>query len=99
MMQALCTRRRLSLCSLRLLAPFLILIALGTSLGIAQDATGALQAAQAGNQLVALQTRQLADLTALMAAQNRAASIAAASLANPPRKRQRGRESSAKHRA
>jgi P-type conjugative transfer protein TrbJ len=43
-----------------------------------QDATGALQAAQAGNQLVALQTRQLADLTALMAAQNRAASIAAA---------------------
>lgn len=43
-----------------------------------QAATGALQAAQAGNQLVALQTRQLADLTALMAAQNRAASIAAA---------------------
>lgn len=43
-----------------------------------QDATGALQAAQAGNQLIALQTRQLADLTALMAAQNRAASIAAA---------------------
>lgn len=43
-----------------------------------QDATGALQAAQAGNQLVALQTRQLADLTALMAAQNRAASISAA---------------------
>lgn len=43
-----------------------------------QDATGALQAAQAGNQLTALQTRQLADLTALMAAQNRAASIAAA---------------------
>lgn len=43
-----------------------------------QDASGALQAAQAGNQLTALQTRQLADLTALMAAQNRAASIAAA---------------------
>lgn len=43
-----------------------------------QTATGALQAAQAGNQLVALQTRQIADLTALMAAQNRAASIAAA---------------------
>lgn len=43
-----------------------------------QNATGALQAAQAGNQLVALQTRQIADLTALIAAQNRAASIAAA---------------------
>jgi P-type conjugative transfer protein TrbJ len=43
-----------------------------------QDASGALQAAQAGNQLVALQTRQLADLTALIAAQNRATSIAAA---------------------
>lgn len=43
-----------------------------------QDATGALQAAQAGNQLTALQIRQLADLTALMAAQNRAASVAAA---------------------
>ena len=46
--------------------------------GASQDATGALQAAQAGNQLVALQTRQLADLTALMAAQGRAAAIAAA---------------------
>ena len=49
-----------------------------TLVGASQDATGALQAAQAGNQLVALQTHQLADLTALMAAQNRAASIAAA---------------------
>lgn len=37
-----------------------------------QNATGALQAAQAGNQLVALQSQQLADLTALMAAQGRA---------------------------
>jgi P-type conjugative transfer protein TrbJ len=46
--------------------------------GASQDAVGALQAAQAGNQLIALQTRQLADLTALMSAQNRAASIAAA---------------------
>ena len=33
-----------------------------------QSATGALQAAQAGNQLIALQTKQLADLTAVMAA-------------------------------
>jgi P-type conjugative transfer protein TrbJ len=51
---------------------------LDTLVTASQDATGALQAAQAGNQLVALQTRQLADLTALVAAQNRAASIAAA---------------------
>jgi P-type conjugative transfer protein TrbJ len=49
-----------------------------TLVGASQDATGALQAAQAGNQLVALQTRQLADLTALMAAQGRATSIEAA---------------------
>jgi len=49
-----------------------------TLVGASQDATGALQAAQAGNQLVAMQTRQLADLTAVVAAQSRAASIAAA---------------------
>jgi type IV secretion system protein TrbJ len=40
-----------------------------------QSADGALQAAQAGNQLVALQTKQLADLTALVAAQGRAQSL------------------------
>jgi P-type conjugative transfer protein TrbJ len=40
-----------------------------------QSATGALQAAQSGNQLVALQTQQLADLTALMAATGRAQSL------------------------
>lgn len=40
-----------------------------------QSATGALQAAQAGNQLVALQSQQLADLTALVAAQGRAQSL------------------------
>ena len=34
-----------------------------------QGATGALQATQAGNQLLALQTQQLADLTATIAAQ------------------------------
>lgn len=49
-----------------------------TLVGASQDATGALQAAQAGNQLVALQTRQLADLTALVAAQSRAESVGAA---------------------
>ena len=40
-----------------------------------QSASGALQAAQSGNQLVALQTRQLADLTAVMAAIARAQSL------------------------
>ena len=40
-----------------------------------QSATGALQAAQSGNQLVALQTKQLADLTAVMASIARAQSL------------------------
>ena len=40
-----------------------------------QSATGALQAAQSGNQLVALQTTQLADLVALMASIARAQSL------------------------
>jgi P-type conjugative transfer protein TrbJ len=43
-----------------------------------QSATGALQATQAGNQLVALQAQQLADLTATIAAQGRAQSLEAA---------------------
>jgi P-type conjugative transfer protein TrbJ len=46
-----------------------------------QSATGILQASQAGNQLIALQTRQLVDLTALMAAQSRAQSLDGARLA------------------
>src|SRR5947209_7813797 len=37
-----------------------------------QSAVGALQAVQAGNQLVAVQTKQLADLTAVIASQSRA---------------------------
>ncbi len=37
-----------------------------------QSATGALQATQAGNQLLALQSQQIADLTAAVAAQGRA---------------------------
>jgi type IV secretion system protein TrbJ len=45
-----------------------------------QSAVGMLQAAQAGNQLVALQTRQLADLTAVIAAQGRAQSLEGARL-------------------
>ena len=43
-----------------------------------QSATGALQVAQAGNQLLALQSQQIADLTAAMAAQGRAAALDAA---------------------
>ncbi|WP_454618600.1 P-type conjugative transfer protein TrbJ [Bradyrhizobium cenepequi] len=37
-----------------------------------QSAVGVLQATQAGNQLLGVQTRQLADLTAMLAAQGRA---------------------------
>lgn len=40
-----------------------------------QSATGALQATQAGNQLLALQVQQFADLTAAVAAQGRAQNI------------------------
>ena len=43
-----------------------------------QGATGALQAAQAGNQLLALQSTQMADLTAAIVAQNRAQALEAA---------------------
>jgi P-type conjugative transfer protein TrbJ len=43
-----------------------------------QSATGALQAAQSGNQLMALQTNQLADLTAVMASMARAQSLESA---------------------
>ncbi|MDK2756860.1 MAG: P-type conjugative transfer protein TrbJ [Blastomonas fulva] len=49
-----------------------------TLVGASQSATGALQAAQAGNQLLALQTQQLADLTAAIAAQGRAQSLESA---------------------
>lgn len=43
-----------------------------------QGASGALQATQAGNQILALQAQQLADLTATLAAQGRAQSLEAA---------------------
>lgn len=43
-----------------------------------QSATGALQATQAGNQLIALQTQQITDLTAAVAAQGRAQNLEAA---------------------
>ena len=42
-----------------------------------QSASGALQATQAGNQLLSLQAQQLADLTAVVAAQGRAQSLEA----------------------
>jgi len=50
-------------------------------LSSSHSATGLLQASQAGNQLIALQTRQLLDLTALIAAQSRAQSLDGARLA------------------
>ncbi|UVO27189.1 P-type conjugative transfer protein TrbJ [Bradyrhizobium arachidis] len=43
-----------------------------------QGATGALQATQAGNQLLALQAQQLADLTAVVAAHERAQNLESA---------------------
>ncbi len=46
--------------------------------GASQSATGALQATQAGNQLLALQTQQISDLTAVIAAQGRAQNLEAA---------------------
>ena len=52
--------------------------ALGSLVSASQSATGALQAAQAGNQLLALQARQLADLTATIAATGRAQALDAA---------------------
>lgn len=47
----------------------------GTLLTSSQSAVGALQASQAGNQLLALQSKQLADVTALLASQGRAQSL------------------------
>ena len=49
-----------------------------TLVGPSQSASGALQATQAGNQLLALQSQQLADLTAALAAQGRAQALDAA---------------------
>jgi P-type conjugative transfer protein TrbJ len=43
--------------------------------GQSQNATGALQATQAGNQLLALQSQQLSDLIALLAANGRAGAL------------------------
>ncbi len=46
-----------------------------------QDATGALQAAQAGNQLLALQSQQLSDVVAVISAKARADALAQADTA------------------
>ena len=46
-----------------------------TLVGQSQGATGALQATQAGNQLLALQSQQLSDLVALLAADGRAGAL------------------------
>jgi P-type conjugative transfer protein TrbJ len=46
--------------------------------GQSQGATGALQATQAGNQLLALQAQQLTDLTAVVAANGRAQALQSA---------------------
>ena len=51
---------------------------LDTLVSASQSASGALQATQAGNQLLALQSQQLADLTAAVAAQGRAQALDAA---------------------
>jgi len=48
---------------------------MSTLVGSSQSALGALQAAQAGNQILALQSRQLSDLTAVVTAQSRAQSL------------------------
>lgn len=51
---------------------------ISTIVGASQSATGALQAAQAGNQLLAIQSQQIADLAAVMTAQGRAEMLGAA---------------------
>lgn len=50
----------------------------GRLVDASQSATGALQVAQAGNQMLALQSQQLADLTAALAAQGRAQALESA---------------------
>lgn len=51
---------------------------IGTLVTASQSATGALQAAQAGNQILAVQSQQLSDLAAAIAAQGRAQMLDAA---------------------
>ncbi|MFH1555482.1 MAG: P-type conjugative transfer protein TrbJ [Pseudomonadota bacterium] len=51
---------------------------MATLVGQSQGATGALQATQAGNQLLALQSQQLSDLIAVMSANGRAEALSEA---------------------
>jgi P-type conjugative transfer protein TrbJ len=51
--------------------------------GQSQNATGALQATQAGNQLLALQSQQLSDMIALLSANGRAEALIEAERATP----------------
>ena len=51
---------------------------IGTLVSASQSATGALQAAQAGNQILAVQSQQISDLTAAIAAPGRAQMLDAA---------------------
>lgn len=53
-------------------------IEMSSLVAASQSATGALQATQAANQLTALQTQQMADMTATVAANGRAQNLAAA---------------------
>ncbi len=57
---------------------------LSTLVTSSQGATGALQASQSGNQLLALIAKELADLIAVETAQARAASLSAADKATAP---------------
>ncbi|HEY2707117.1 MAG TPA: P-type conjugative transfer protein TrbJ [Caulobacteraceae bacterium] len=57
---------------------------LSTLVTSSQGSVGALQATQSGNQLLALIAKELADLTAVVTAQSRADSLAAADKATAP---------------
>ena len=48
---------------------------MATLVGASQGATGALQAAQAGNQLLALQSQQLSDLIGVLSANGRSIAL------------------------
>src|SRR5580658_2346086 len=57
---------------------------MSTLVTASQGSTGALQASQSGNQLLALIAKELADLTAVVAAQSRAEALSAADKATAP---------------
>jgi P-type conjugative transfer protein TrbJ len=57
---------------------------MSTLVTASQGSAGALQAAQSGNQLLALIAKEIADLTAVVTAQNRAQALSAADKATAP---------------